>query len=102
MLWELDNEIEFDENLPDEDIDFLPGSIIGAIEDALEATKDFPKKRISWKRFCLDVEYSYQCITDKCYDQNEKKFTKEVYEEYLKALKALSHVHNRITIKSIS
>lgn|GEM_PF-2106918 len=98
-LWALDNEIDYTKEISEEEYDFLPGSVIGAIEDAFEASKDYPKKRISWKRFCLDVEYSYEYLTKETYKDEEinaKKFSDDLYNEFLKCRKSIQKIYHKI------
>ena len=98
-LWALDNEIDYTKEISEEEYDFLPGSVISAIEDAFEASKDYPKKRISWKRFCLDVEYSYGYFTKQTYKDDEinaKKFSDDLYNEFFKSRKSIQKVCQKI------
>lgn len=100
QLWELDNEADYSKDIEDETTGlYFPGDIIGAFEDAMIASKDFLSNQISWKQFCLDVEYSYEWFNKEWIgedDQNKKNLSTETFENFLKSRKFVKEVYKKI------
>lgn len=97
--WELnkiDNETEFPE---DEEVsDHSAYMLIGAFEDPMIGGEEFLKKRISWKEFCLDLEYSFEYFQEFYSNDhaNEEKFPPEIYELFLKCKNIVSRAYQKV------
>lgn len=96
IYWELnkiDNETEFPE---DEEVsDHSAYMLIGAFEDPMIGGEEFLKERISWKEFCLDLEYSLEYFQSRYPDDkiNKEKFSDEVFELFLTTRSIISEAY---------
>lgn len=96
MLNEIDNDTEFSE---DEEIsDYSAYMLIGAFEDPMIGGEEFIKKRISWKEFCLDLEYSFEYYQSMYPDDeiNKEKFSPEVFEFFSESHRIVSEAYQKI------
>lgn len=96
LYWELnkiDNETEFPEN---EEVSAHSAYMLtGAFEDPMIGGEEFLKKRISWKEFCLDLEYSFEYFQSRYPDDkiNKEKFSDEIFDLFLTTRSIISEAY---------
>jgi hypothetical protein len=100
QLWELYNEVDYSKDIEDETTGlYFPGDVIGAFEDAMVASKEFLKNRISWKDFCLDIEYSFDWFNEEWVGEdkeNAKNLSGDVFEYFLESRRLVSEAYQKI------
>jgi hypothetical protein len=99
QLWELDNEPDYSKDIPGEDGLYFPGDVISAFEDAMIAAKYFLNKQISWKEFCLDVEYSFDGFHEEWVgsdEANKQNLSTATFEKFLESRKLITEALKKI------
>lgn len=98
-LWELDYKEDYSEEVYDEEGINYPGAVISAFEDAMVASKEFLKQRISWKDFCLDIECSFEWYNEEWVGNDKdimESLSSEAFSCFIKSRKLVRKAYQKI------